>query len=181
MYKDDSTDIIKSTAYKRQTPPIDDSTGDIQLQNVTQEPMSIEDDDESEHPQLNGWVCMGLLAVVTAVRLCALLYFGVRLSTRPRISVGGCHGRIPSRLDQRTYRLWHDHQGVCRDHSPPDCGQRCWFVSFSGIRSASHSYLFFAEHVSAVTVSVKDKLTLSMGVAVGSSIVSTRLFHILSC
>jgi Ca2+:H+ antiporter len=31
-----------------------------------------------------------------------------------------------------------------------------------------------AEHVTAVTVSVKDKLTLSLGVAVGSSIV--RLF-----
>ena len=30
-----------------------------------------------------------------------------------------------------------------------------------------------AEHVTAVTVSVKDKLTLSLGVAVGSSIVST--------
>lgn len=29
-----------------------------------------------------------------------------------------------------------------------------------------------AEHVTAVTVSVKDKLTLSLGVAVGSSIVS---------
>lgn len=32
--------------------------------------------------------------------------------------------------------------------------------------------LDFAEHVTAVTVSVKDKLTLSIGVAVGSSIVS---------
>ena len=30
-----------------------------------------------------------------------------------------------------------------------------------------------AEHVTAVTVSVKDKLTLSIGVAVGSSIVSS--------
>lgn len=33
-----------------------------------------------------------------------------------------------------------------------------------------------AEHVTAVTVSVKDKLTLSIGVAVGSSIVS--IFHV---
>jgi calcium/proton exchanger cax len=32
-----------------------------------------------------------------------------------------------------------------------------------------------AEHLTAVTVSVKDKLTLSLGVAVGSSIVSSRL------
>jgi Ca2+:H+ antiporter len=31
------------------------------------------------------------------------------------------------------------------------------------------------EHVTAVTVSVKDKLTLSLGVAVGSSIVSNYL------
>jgi Ca2+:H+ antiporter len=31
-----------------------------------------------------------------------------------------------------------------------------------------------AEHVTAVTVSVKDKLTLSLGVAVGSSIVGVR-------
>ena len=31
-----------------------------------------------------------------------------------------------------------------------------------------------AEHVTAVTVSVKDKLTLSIGVAVGSSIVRDR-------
>jgi len=30
----------------------------------------------------------------------------------------------------------------------------------------------FLEHATAVTVSVKDKLTLSLGVAVGSSIVS---------
>lgn len=33
-----------------------------------------------------------------------------------------------------------------------------------------------AEHATAVTVSVKDKLTLSIGVAVGSSIVS--IFHV---
>jgi Ca2+:H+ antiporter len=33
-----------------------------------------------------------------------------------------------------------------------------------------------AEHVTAVTSSVKDKLTLSLGVAVGSSIVSSLLF-----
>lgn len=32
-----------------------------------------------------------------------------------------------------------------------------------------------AEHVTAVTVSVKDKLTLSIGVAVGSSIVSVMI------
>lgn len=35
----------------------------------------------------------------------------------------------------------------------------------------------FAEHVTAVTVSVKDKLTLSLGVAVGSSIVSHPLSY----
>lgn len=34
-----------------------------------------------------------------------------------------------------------------------------------------------AEHVTAVTVSVKDKLTLSLGVAVGSSIVSLNVFN----
>ena len=34
-----------------------------------------------------------------------------------------------------------------------------------------------AEHVTAVTVSVKDKLTLSLGVAVGSSIVSPLLHN----
>ncbi len=33
-----------------------------------------------------------------------------------------------------------------------------------------------AEHVTAVTVSVKDKLNLSLGVAVGSSIVSGTSF-----
>jgi calcium/proton exchanger cax len=32
-----------------------------------------------------------------------------------------------------------------------------------------------AEHATAVSVSVKDKLTLSLGVAVGSSIVSSLL------
>lgn len=31
--------------------------------------------------------------------------------------------------------------------------------------------MIFLEHVTAVTVSIKDKLTLSLGVAVGSSIV----------
>ena len=33
------------------------------------------------------------------------------------------------------------------------------------------------EHVTAVTVSVKDKLTLSLGVAVGSSIVGVCPYH----
>lgn len=33
--------------------------------------------------------------------------------------------------------------------------------------------MFSLEHVTAVTVSVKDKLNLSLGVAVGSSIVSS--------
>ena len=37
----------------------------------------------------------------------------------------------------------------------------------------AHSHIF-TEHATAVTVSVKDKLTLSLGVAVGSSIVSDR-------
>jgi len=32
-----------------------------------------------------------------------------------------------------------------------------------------------AEHITAVTISVKDKLTLSLGVAVGSSIVSSLM------
>lgn len=36
-----------------------------------------------------------------------------------------------------------------------------------------YSKFVIAEHVTAVTVSVKDKLTLSLGVAVGSSIVSS--------
>ena len=35
----------------------------------------------------------------------------------------------------------------------------------------------FTEHVTAVTVSVKDKLTLSLGVAVGSSIVGVCPYH----
>ena len=34
----------------------------------------------------------------------------------------------------------------------------------------------YIEHVTAVTASVKDKLTLSLGVAAGSSIVSTSFF-----
>jgi hypothetical protein len=45
-----------------------------------------------------------------------------------------------------------------------------------GERSQIHD--LFPEHVTAVTVSVKDKLTLSLGVAVGSSIVG--LFFIIS-
>ncbi|KAJ7806833.1 Calcium/proton exchanger [Mycena leptocephala] len=131
MYKDDSTDIIKSTAYKRQTPPIDDSTGDIQLQNVTQEPMSIEDDDESEHPQLNGWVCMGLLAVVTAL-----------VAVTAEFLVASINGLTASGMITKE------------------------FVGIILLPIVGNA----AEHVSAVTVSVKDKLTLSMGVAVGSSI-----------
>lgn len=38
-----------------------------------------------------------------------------------------------------------------------------------------------AEHVTAVTVSVKDKLTLSLGVAVGSSIVRHPSFCLQTC
>lgn len=39
----------------------------------------------------------------------------------------------------------------------------------------STSLTLLSEHVTAVTVSIKDKLTLSLGVAVGSSIVSDDL------
>jgi Ca2+:H+ antiporter len=47
-------------------------------------------------------------------------------------------------------------------------------ISFSHACS-SENWLVFVEHVTAVTVSVKDKLTLSLGVAVGSSIVRMLL------
>jgi Ca2+:H+ antiporter len=40
------------------------------------------------------------------------------------------------------------------------------------------SHVGHVEHVTAVTVSVKDKLTLSIGVAVGSSIVSRASLHV---
>ena len=38
-------------------------------------------------------------------------------------------------------------------------------------------FTFFLEHVTAVTVSVKDKLNLSIGVAVGSSIVGPVIVY----
>jgi Ca2+:H+ antiporter len=37
--------------------------------------------------------------------------------------------------------------------------------------------MLFLEHVTAVTVSVKDKLTLSLGVAAGSSIVGLLIIY----
>jgi len=45
-----------------------------------------------------------------------------------------------------------------------------WLSSLAGWVNSEYDYL--TEHVTAVAVSVKDKLTLSLGVAVGSSIVS---------
>ena len=49
------------------------------------------------------------------------------------------------------------------------------FLLAIGSRVSPNLLLCLTEHVTAVTVSVKDKLTLSLGVAVGSSIVSSSL------
>ena len=56
----------------------------------------------------------------------------------------------------------------CRLLAMPQVG--FWLSSLAGWVNSEYDYL--TEHVTAVAVSVKDKLTLSLGVAVGSSIVS---------
>ncbi|KAJ6571482.1 Sodium/calcium exchanger protein-domain-containing protein [Mycena capillaripes] len=128
MYQDDSADIAKSTAYKRKT-PIEENI--IQLQSMTEEPRSIDEQDEGEHPQLNGWICMSLLAIVTAL-----------VAFTAEVLVLSINGLTAS--------------GVISKE----------FVGIILLPIVGNA----AEHVSAISVSVKDKLTLSMSVAVGSSI-----------
>ncbi|KAJ7219685.1 hypothetical protein B0H12DRAFT_1152750 [Mycena haematopus] len=79
MYQDDSIDIAKSTAYE-QKQSIEDSLNAIELKNIgidhrlhSEEPKSI-DEDGSENPQLNGWICLGLLLIVTAVQHVSAVY-----------------------------------------------------------------------------------------------------------
>ncbi|KAJ7135717.1 Sodium/calcium exchanger protein-domain-containing protein [Mycena epipterygia] len=129
MYQDDSDDIAKSTLYKRRT-PIEEDKAELDTLPQTAEPQSIEEP-ENESPQMNGWVCLGLLIVVT-----------VLVAVTAEFLVGSINGLTAS--------------GVITKE----------FVGIILLPIVGNA----AEHVSAVTVSVKDKLTLSMSVAVGSSI-----------
>ncbi|KAK7046520.1 Calcium/proton exchanger [Favolaschia claudopus] len=138
MYQDDSADIVKSTTYNHeQKSPITPSTKAPNHESVmnqdiiaseTSEP---EEADNSEHPQLNGWVCTGLLLVVTAL-----------VALTAEFLVGSINGLTASGA------LTKEFVGI---------------ILLPIVGNA-------AEHVTAVTVARKDKLTLSMGVAVGSSI-----------
>lgn len=76
--------------------------------------------------------------------------------------------RFYKRLNrQRSYL-----QGVCWSNLASHCRQRRRFVPLTFLVVMEYwSHNIFLEHVTAVTVSVKDKLTLSLGVAAGSSIV----------
>ncbi|KAJ7773846.1 Sodium/calcium exchanger protein-domain-containing protein [Mycena metata] len=162
MYQDDSPDIATSTQYNRRTPVeninlvqiIDPSASPVE------EPQSIEEDDISavshhthnnlidhnispvnerqptedtdrEPVQLNGWVCLGLLVVVT-----------VCVAFVSEFLVGSINGLTASGALSKE------------------------FVGIVLLPIVGNA----AEHATAVTVSVKDKLTLSMSVAVGSSI-----------
>ncbi|KAJ7041538.1 calcium/proton exchanger [Mycena alexandri] len=169
MYQDDSPDIATSTQYKRRTPV--ENINVVQLQIIDQsaspveEPQSIDEVDiatsslhthdnlierqsidhsispvnegqsteeaNREAVQLNGWVCLGLLVVVT---VCVAITSNVLVASIDGLTASGV--------------LSKEFVGI---------------VLLPIIGNA-------AEHVTAVTVSVKDKLTLSMSVAVGSSI-----------
>ncbi|KAJ7205329.1 Sodium/calcium exchanger protein-domain-containing protein [Mycena haematopus] len=136
MYQDDSIDIAKSTAYE-QKQSIEDSLNAIELKNTgidhrlhSEEPKSI-DEDGSENPQLNGWICLGLLLIVTAL-VAVTAEFVVD-------SINGLATSTPLTKE---------------------------FVGIILLPIVGNA----AEHVSAVYGARKDKLTLSMGVAVGSSI-----------
>ncbi|KAF7350285.1 Calcium/proton exchanger [Mycena venus] len=129
MYMDDSNDIVKSTAYKRKTPIESDKT-QLQNMNVGSSEGTVEEDD-TEHPQLNGWVCVGLLIVV-----------GVFVAVTAEFFVDSINGLTASGPISKE------------------------FVGIILLPIAGNA----AEHVSAVSVARKDKLTLSIGVAVGSAI-----------
>ncbi|KAJ6476910.1 calcium proton exchanger [Mycena sanguinolenta] len=133
MYQDDSIDIAESTAYG---PKQSREHGSIELKNLSidgaaqcEEPKSIED--ESENPQLNGWVCLGLLLTVT-VLVAVTAEFVVD-------SINGLTTSTPLTKE---------------------------FVGIILLPIVGNA----AEHVSAVYGARRDKLTLSMSVAVGSSI-----------
>ncbi|KAF7349441.1 Calcium/proton exchanger [Mycena sanguinolenta] len=134
MYQDDSIDIVKSTVYEPKQSREDSS---IELKNLgidgaaqSEEPKSIEEDG-FENPQLNGWVCLGLLLTVT-VLVAVTAEFVVD-------SINGLTTSTPLTKE---------------------------FVGIILLPIVGNA----AEHVSAVYGARKDKLTLSMGVAVGSSI-----------
>ncbi|KAJ7659506.1 Sodium/calcium exchanger protein-domain-containing protein [Mycena rosella] len=140
MFKDDSTDIAKSTAYMRNTPSPSGGRADNNQEMFSipkvMEPESMEravdeSEEEMESPQLNGWVCLGLLLVVTAL-----------VGVTAEFLVGSINGLTES------------------GHITKE------FVGIILLPIVGNA----AEHVSAVTVAIKDKLTLSIGVAVGSSI-----------
>ncbi|KAJ7487954.1 calcium/proton exchanger [Mycena latifolia] len=141
MFKDDSIDIVKSTAYKRHTPPpAAPGARGIEMFSIPRvaEPESIESsagegegENEIESPQLNGWVCLGLLVTVT-----------VLVAVTAEFLVGSIDGLTASGPISKE------------------------FVGIILLPIVGNA----AEHVSAVTVAMKDKLTLSIGVAVGSSI-----------
>ncbi|KAJ6582468.1 Sodium/calcium exchanger protein-domain-containing protein [Mycena vulgaris] len=137
MFKDDSTDIAKSTAYKKKAPAPND--GNMEMTGMSGGPRGavlesteLESEPEQiESPQLNGWICMGLLISVTVLVAITAEYL-VK-------SINGLTESGPIKKE---------------------------FVGIILLPIVGNA----AEHVSAVTVAMKDKLTLSIGVAVGSSI-----------
>ncbi|KAJ7096583.1 calcium/proton exchanger [Mycena belliarum] len=142
MFKDDSADIAKSTTYMRHTPtPSSDARSDnleLRTRSIVAEPESTEpgvgqesQDSDIESPQMNGWICMGLLIVVC-----------VFVALTAEFLVASIDGLTESG------RISKEFVGI---------------ILLPIVGNA-------AEHASAVTVAIKDKLTLSIGVAVGSSI-----------
>lgn len=113
MFKDDSSDIAKSTAYIRKTPsPSGDPADNLEMLSIPQvtEPESMNNQEEepaveeTESPQMNGWVCLGLLLSVTAVRpstpaaeLMALTVIGLQLvGVTAEFLVGSINGLTES-------------------------------------------------------------------------------------
>ena len=110
--------------------------------------------EEVEIPRLTVWVAFGLLIVVTVVsiRSCfyllsvvSLLFHFELVAITAEFLVGSIDGLTKSgHISEEWVSL----------------------ILLPIVSDAAHA----AEHVTAVTVSMKDKLGLSMGVAVGSSI-----------
>jgi Ca2+:H+ antiporter len=113
------------------------------------------DDEEHEEPSISLPVTIGLLVVVTVVR--SITHLVNRCLPKHQIVAVTAEWLVDS-IDGMT-----NGGGISKE-----------FVGIILLPIAGNA----AEHVTAVTVSVKDKLSLSLGVAVGSSIVSTASFHV---
>ena len=167
----DSTTALSPTSISHRNdtyPPSTTTAGQDEERGVT-EPEK-EEKEEEEQPSMTLPLTIGLLVVVTAVSsfLSLSLYLltpKYRLSLwqqnslLTRLTVSRIAAQFPKNLSVSSFFPSWAMLPVCR-------------ISITQPEYVITHCHVSTEHATAVTVSVKDKLTLSLGVAVGSSIVS---------